>query len=174
MKRLLAGLAMITLAATGCGGGSPKVVADKASASPAATATEATSIPTDVPTSATDIPTSLAGVSADCLKVAQEFSKSTNSLTAGNGDVSAEFGALAKKLKELKGAVSDDKVKSALDTLSSAYQKFSDNLKGVDYKPGSGGAPPAAYLAAIQGFTSKDVAAAAQTLGTYFSSSCKK
>ena len=171
MKRMLAGLAMITLAVTGCGGGSTKNVADKASASPtataSATATEATSLPTDVPTS-------LAGASGNCLKFAQELSQSTSALTTGNGDVSAQFATLAQKLKDLKGSVSDDKVKAALDTLSAAYQKFSDNLKGVDYKAGSGAPPPAAYLAAIQGFSNKDFAAAARTLGTYFSGSCKK
>jgi hypothetical protein len=164
MKRMLISTALVALVATGCGGGTSKV-ADKLAVPSASATAEATP---EAP-----LPTSLAGVSADCLKVAQEFSKGTSALTSGGGDISATFGELSKKLQGLKGAVSDAKVKNALDTLSAAYAKTSANLKGVSYKPGSG-APPPEFLAALRGFSTKEFAAAAQTLSAYFSSSCKK
>lgn len=164
MKRMLAGLAMITLAATGCGGGSAKPAADKVASSPSAGESRSAA------------PVGVGNLSGDCLKAAEEFSKSSQAFspTNGNSDPASSFAKLGDRLKALKQAVSDQKVKDALDVLATAYSKLGESLKGVNYKPGSGQAPPAAYLAAIRSLGDAKFAAAGQVLSSYFGTACHK
>ena len=171
MKRLVAATAMVVLAATGCGGGSSKPAADKVATSPSASATSDTTLPSSTPSIG-----GLGNLQGDCLKAAEEFSKSAQAFspTNPNADLSVTFNRLAGELKALKDAVSNQSVKDALDTLASAYSGLGDKLQGTHYVPGSGSPPPAAYLAAIRSFADPKFAAASKVLSSYFGEGCKK
>ncbi len=162
-RTLAAGLLAVTLC--GCGGGSSTSTAVRGATTPTATAE---SSPTETPAPLTG------GAVTDCLKIAQNFSKTASAFTgAGTGDRSAGFNALASQLRALGEATKTPRVKEALGTIADAYSRLADKLKGINYTPQQGGTPPAAYLEALRGFGDPKFVAAGKVMQEYFAGSCK-
>jgi hypothetical protein len=169
MKRILAAGLLVVVAATGCGGSSNK----KSALAAPSPSSSAPGLPSALPTS---LSRSLAGLaSAECQQVALTFSQASSafSATSANAPLSDRFAAVRDALAAAADKIDKADVKVAVKTLSKAYGDFANGLKGVNYTPGNGSPPPAAYLAAIQAAGSPQIAAATKVLRTYFTSGCK-
>jgi hypothetical protein len=165
MKRTVVVAVMVAIAVAGCGGSKAKTAAVSGSTP---TPTES-SVPSDLPSASGAV-----AFGAQCLKAGEALSKAAQSLSAGaNADLSTQFRLVAAEMDAIKGSVPSGAVRDAVVTLSEAYASFADKVKGLNYTPSAGQAPPQAYLTAIQSFSSPKFAAAGQTLSTYFSAGCK-
>jgi hypothetical protein len=164
MKRTLVATCLLALSLTGCGGGSSKPAAVKEATTPTATS-EATQTESAAPITG--------GAVTDCLKIAQNFSKSASAFgAASTGDRAAGFKALASEMRALGDIAKTSKVKDALNTIADAYAQLGDKLKGINYTPGQG-TPPAAYLDALREFSNPKFAAAGKVMEEFFAGSCK-
>jgi hypothetical protein len=158
MKRTLVLALMVLLAVSGCGGSKNKTAATK-------TSTPSASVPSSFPSGV---------VNVECLRAATAFSEASKAFSAGpKADLGQQMGALAQQLRALKDAVPSGAVRDATATLADAYASFAEKVKGITWNPSAGQMPPAGYMEALQTFSNPKFSAAAQTLGTYFSSGCR-
>ena len=167
MKRLVVTLAVATLALTGCGGGKTKTTLGS---SPSPTTQ---SLPTGVPSSAASI---IAGLTtSQCAAIAKDFSTASAAFSASSDTTpySVKFAAVAEAFTKAADEIDKPDVKAAMKKIGEVYGKVAEGMKGVTYKPGSGGAPPAAYLAAVRNFADPGFAAASRTMSAYFAGGCK-
>lgn len=165
MKRIILTTALVLATATGCGGSG-----DKASVSSSSSPTAA-SDGTPTPVSTADVGRAS---TKTCLKAKAELGNAEKAFTTADGTVDTKvFATVAEHLRGLKGSVPETKVKDALETLATAYDKLGTLLKGTTYKPGSG-TPPPQYVEAAKTFSDPKFAAAGTVLSAYFSNpACK-
>jgi len=166
MKRMLAVAAIGLVTLTGCGGGS------KSTPSNALPSSTTSAAPSD---SASSGPSSLAGLtSSECVEVAAQFSKASSVFSTADASTpySDRFAAIAAALDAAADKIHKPDVAKAMKTLARIYGEVGDGLKGVNYKPGSGGTPPAGYLAAIRHFADPEFRTAGQTMSAYFQGGC--
>jgi len=171
MKRFLAAVLLVGLVVTGCGGSSSKKAGS--TPTPALPTGLPTGLPTDLPTG---LPSSLTGLaSAECQQVAMKYSQASSAFSTTNAStpLSDRFAAVSEALTLAAEKIDKTDVKAAFQTLAKAYGNLARSLKGVDYTPGSGSPPPAAYLSAARSVGTPEFAAAARVLGNYFAGGCK-
>jgi hypothetical protein len=131
------------------------------------------------PTSAAPVPTGstvgLGALSENCQKVAAALSSAGqgfgSSLPAGSTP-SAYANQASDALRAVATQAPSGSVRDAFNTLADAYKKFADDIAGVNYDPHSGGAPPAAYLSAVQAFAQPSFAQASSTVTQWITANC--
>jgi hypothetical protein len=133
--------------------------------------------PSPASTSASPVPTGstvgLGALSADCQKVVAALGAGSNLNSLPAGSSPSDFAKQARDaLRAVAAQAPSGSVREAFNTLADAYNQFADALKGVNYDPHSGGAPPAAYLSAIQAFASPSFGQASATVSTWIGSNC--
>ena len=168
MRRLLVCALLVVVAATGCNGKKSNT-ASTSSTSPTASSSAA---PSDLPTSAASV---IAGLTtAQCQAIAKDFSTASSIFSSSDSSTpySERFGGVSTAFSRAADDIDKPEVKAAMKTLARIYGEVADGLKGVTYKPGSGGAPPAAYLAAIKHFSDPGLLSASRTMSAYFAGGC--
>ncbi len=107
---------------------------------------------------------SIPGVSADCLRLYNEFTQAMSSMMTGQStDAAAMFDALQKVLPE--------ELHAAAATMSEAYSKFAAVLAKYENDPTKAASDPD-FLAAIQAMGSEKITNATQAISDYFDRTC--
>lgn len=107
---------------------------------------------------------SIPGLSADCLRLYNEFTQAMSGLMTGqNTDAAAMFDALQKVLPE--------ELHSAATTMSEAYRTFAEVMTKYENDPTKAASDPE-FLAAMEVLGSEKIASATQAISDYFDTTC--